>query len=101
LGLEVRYFSNVEQCCEVMESYLDEFSSDGSKMLRKALEIDCLTDEAKVSYILSRFRTMLYDKPEALRMGFSAWMDINFAERIEAIKYFGENCEGKRPRIYK
>ena len=63
-----------------------------------------LNQTEKIYIMQYAFRLSLWEKPEAVKMGFHLWMKENFKERIESIEYHnknGDSNEGKEPQIYK
>ena len=63
--------------------------------------MDLAKSERDIFLIVYRFKTSLWEVPEAIEIGFHNWMRINFAERIKALEYYKVNQnERERPRIY-
>lgn len=91
------YFKDAEECRNVLLSFLDDFSEENQRQILLAISLcdDNEPDRDKIFRMLYCFKNALWDKPEAVSMGFHKWMEVYFSERIGAMHYHNINGENK------
>ena len=92
-----RFFTNYEECEQVIISMVSEFSDVSQKRILLAINASKVlnTDAEKIYRIMQSMYRSLWDKPEAVDMGFVRWCDKHFALRKDALMYHSNNCNGE------
>ena len=87
---KLKLFKSFDECCAIVETFFEDLSSSNVRRVKKAMRLGKSFEEKEAIYhVFQIFRSCLWDIPEAVTLGFSAWLQTEIPQRRRAMEYHG------------
>ena len=87
---KLKPFKSFDECCAIVETFFEDLSIPNVRRVKKAILLGkSLEDKEATYHVFQVFRSCLWDIPEAITLGFSAWLQTEIPQRRRAMEYHG------------
>ena len=92
----MKLFKNYEEYLTTLITMIRDFSEESHKRIRLAINV-CSSlhdDREKIYRLNTSFKECLWEKDEAIIMGFHQYIEKEYKKTRGILEYHDENCEG-------